>query len=126
MNRTSRLFGIAGAVTAGLAVALGAFAAHLLRAKLDPAALQIFETGVRYQMYHGLALFAVAWVSGRTPSSWCRTAGTLFLIGTILFSGSLYALALTSVQAIGLVTPLGGVAFVLGWLSFAMTFRRSV
>ena len=114
-----RVFLGVGAVSAGLAVALGAFAAHGLRARLSPEALQTFETGARYHMYHALALLAVAWALTRWPGPAVHAAGWLFIAGTVLFSGSLYLLATTGVRALGAITPLGGFAFILGWLALA-------
>lgn len=121
-----RLFAVLGAGSAFVAVAAGAFGAHALRARLTPDLLAVFETGVRYQMYHALALFAVAWVAGRWPDaaalSW---AGWLFLAGTVLFSGSLYVLALTGMRWLGAVTPFGGVAFLAGWAALAWGVLRT-
>ena len=114
-----RLFGTLGAVSAALAVAAGAFATHALRARLAPELLAGFETGARYQMYHALALLAAAGAAGRWPAGLVRAAGWLFVAGTVLFSGSLYALALTGVRALGAITPLGGVAFLAGWSCLA-------
>lgn len=113
-----------GAGSALIAVAAGAFGAHALRSRLEPASLAIFETGARYQMYHALALVAVAFALSQWPAS--RTAvwaGWLFVAGTILFSGSLYLLALSGVRWLGAITPLGGVAFMLGWLCLALSPR---
>lgn len=114
-----RVFFGVGAVSAGLAVALGAFAAHGLRARLSPEALQTFETGARYHMYHALALLAVAWAVTRWPGTAVSVAGWLFIAGTLLFSGSLYLLAITGVRMLGAITPVGGFAFILGWLALA-------
>lgn len=114
-----RVFFGLGALSAALAVALGAFAAHGLRSRVSPEALQAFETGARYHMYHALALLAVAWAVSRWPSAWVSAAGWLFVAGTVLFSGSLYLLAVTGVRALGAITPLGGLAFILGWLALA-------
>src|ERR1700704_706783 len=114
-----RLFFGLGALSAGLAVALGAFAAHGLRSRVSAEALATFETGARYHMYHALALLAVAWACARWPSAWASAAGWLFVAGTVLFSGSLYLLAVSGVRALGAVTPLGGLAFILGWLALA-------
>jgi uncharacterized membrane protein YgdD (TMEM256/DUF423 family) len=114
-----RVFLGLGAMSAGLAVALGAFAAHGLRARLSPEALQTFETGARYHMYHALALLAVAWAMTRWPGAAATAAGWCFIAGTLLFSGSLYLMAVTGVRALGAITPLGGFAFILGWLSLA-------
>jgi uncharacterized membrane protein YgdD (TMEM256/DUF423 family) len=112
----SRLFLVIGAVFGFLGVAAGAFAAHGLREVIPPDLLTVFETGARYQMYHALALLAVAWVSSEVPSRWILASGWLFVVGTVLFSGSLYALAFTYNARLGLITPFGGVAFMAGWL----------
>jgi uncharacterized membrane protein YgdD (TMEM256/DUF423 family) len=114
----SRLFAIIGSLSGFLAVLAGAFGAHALRGRLDPTLLAVFETGARYQMYHALALLAAAWLADRSaaprgPAVW---AGWLFTAGTVLFSGSLYALALTGIGGFGAVTPLGGVALMAGWI----------
>jgi uncharacterized membrane protein YgdD (TMEM256/DUF423 family) len=114
-----RAFFALGAISAGLAVALGAFAAHGLRGRLSPEALTTFETGARYHMYHALALLAVAWAAARWPGAASTAAGWLFVAGTVLFSGSLYLLATTGVRALGAITPLGGLAFILGWVALA-------
>lgn len=114
-----------GSVSAAVAVAAGAFGAHALRARLDAAALSIFETAARYHMYHALALLAVAWAATRWNSSLVRLSGGLFLAGTVLFSGSLYALALSGVRWLGAITPLGGAAFLGGWVCLALGVRRA-
>jgi uncharacterized membrane protein YgdD (TMEM256/DUF423 family) len=121
-----RLFGMLGAVSAALAVAAGAFGAHALRARVEPRLLEVFETGARYQMYHALALLAVAWVAGQggraeAPAQW---AGWCFVAGTLVFSGSLYAMTFTGIRALGAITPLGGVAFIAGWLLLATAASR--
>ena len=105
----------AGSIAMFLAVALGAFGAHALRSRLGEDLLSIFETGVRYQAWHGLALLAVAVVASRQPTATVTAAGVLFCAGIVLFSGSLYALVLTGVRTLGAITPLGGVAFLAGW-----------
>jgi uncharacterized membrane protein YgdD (TMEM256/DUF423 family) len=120
-----RIFVMLGAVSAFVAVAAGAFGAHGLRARLAPDLLAVFETAARYQMYHALALLAVAWVAARWPGPLPQWAGWLFVVGTVLFSGSLYALALTSVRWLGAITPLGGVAFLAGWLCLALAARSA-
>jgi uncharacterized membrane protein YgdD (TMEM256/DUF423 family) len=114
-----RLFAVLGALSALIAVGLGAFAAHGLKGHLTEDMLGVFETGVRYQMYHALALFAVAWAAGRWPGSAVTVAGWLFVAGTIVFSGSLYALGTSGLRWLGAVTPIGGFAFLLGWLALA-------
>jgi len=116
--------GICGAASAFVAVAAGAFGAHLLRSRLTPDALGTFETGARYQMYHALALFAVAWATTRWPAPPVRAAGWLFVVGTVLFSGSLYLLALSGVRWWGAVTPLGGLCFLAGWALLAVGVWR--
>ncbi|MEO8196482.1 MAG: DUF423 domain-containing protein [Thermoanaerobaculia bacterium] len=116
-----------GALSAGLAVALGAFAAHGLKARLDPQALATFEVGARYQMYHALALLAVGLLAERWPgqeSGLLVWSGALFLAGTLLFSGSLYALGLTGFRWLGAITPFGGVAFLAGWGCLAAAALR--
>jgi uncharacterized membrane protein YgdD (TMEM256/DUF423 family) len=120
-----RLFFSLGGVSAMISVAAGAFAAHALRDRLPPGSLAIFETAARYQMYHALGLVAAAWAASRWPSPWSNWAGWLFVTGTLLFSGSLYALALTGTRWLGAITPLGGVAFLAGWLCLAMSARLS-
>ncbi len=112
----SKLFVVFGAASGFIAVAAGAFGAHALKARLSSEMLSVFETGARYQMYHALALIAVAWAAGRWPGTAALAAGWLFVAGTVLFSGSLYLLALTGVRWLGAVTPLGGAAFLAGWL----------
>jgi uncharacterized membrane protein YgdD (TMEM256/DUF423 family) len=114
-----RSFALAGAISAFLAVAAGAFGAHALRAQLAPGQLLTFETAARYQMYHALALLAVAWASTRWPGIPVRAAGWLFIGGTVVFSGSLYLLALTGARWLGAVTPIGGLLFLAGWLTLA-------
>jgi len=120
-----RLFFLMGSLSAGLAVALGAFGAHGLRSRLGADLLATFETGVRYQMYHALALLAVAWAATHwTRSVFPAYAGWLFVAGTLLFSFSLYLLALTGMRWLGAITPLGGVAFVAGWVCLVIAAWR--
>ena len=119
-----RVFFGLGAVSAMLAVGAGAFGAHALRARISPEHLAIFETGARYQIYHALALLAVAWAVSRWPGSLPVFAGWLFVLGSILFSGSLYILALTGARWWGAVTPIGGLAFLAGWLCLMLTAVR--
>lgn len=120
MNATlDRIFFLIGSVSGFVAVGLGAFAAHGLKARLPADLLAIFETGVRYQMYHALALLAAAWAHSRWPGTLASASGWLFVAGTLLFSGSLYVLALSGVRWLGAVTPFGGLAFLAGWLCLA-------
>ncbi|HVQ74206.1 MAG TPA: DUF423 domain-containing protein [Candidatus Binatia bacterium] len=113
-----RTFVAIGAISGLLGVALGAFAAHGLRSRLEPEMLQVFEVGVRYQMYHALALVAVGWAATRWPGA-AGAAGWLFVAGTLIFSGSLYGLSLSGVRWLGAITPLGGACFILGWAALA-------
>ena len=119
-----RVFVALGALSALLAVAAGAFGAHALRERLTPDMLAVFETGARYQMYHALALLAVAWAVGRWPGGAAVAAGWLFVAGTLVFSGSLYLLTLTGARWLGAITPLGGLAFILGWAALAWAALR--
>lgn len=119
-----------GAILGGLSVALGAFAAHGLESALKGAdapadypverRLQVFETGARYQMYHALAIVGIGLLAlyGRAGAP-IQVAGWSFLVGTILFSGSLYALGYTGLKWLGAITPIGGVAFLVGWVALA-------
>lgn len=110
-----------GAVFGALAVVFGAFAAHGLKGRLDPRMLAVFEIGVRYQMYHALALVAVAAGAAKLWShSLTATACWAWILGITLFSGSLYLLALTGVRWIGFITPFGGVSFIVGWALLAI------
>jgi uncharacterized membrane protein YgdD (TMEM256/DUF423 family) len=120
-----RLFLALGAISAAISVAAGAFGAHALKARLAPDLLAVFETGARYQMYHALGLLAAGWTASRVAGSAPAWAAWLFVAGTVLFSGSLYALALSGVRALGAVTPFGGVAFIGGWIALAIAAMRS-
>ena len=108
---------ISGAVSALLAVALGAFAAHGLKNSLDAYSLAVFKTGVDYQMYHGLALLLVGILAGfkQFPTFWLKVSAVAFLLGIIIFSGSLYVLATSGIKWLGAITPIGGIAFLAGW-----------
>mgnify|MGYP002631029384 CR=1 FL=1 len=119
-----RLFIIIGALSGAIGVAAGAFGAHALRARVEPRLLEVFETGARYQMYHAIAMLAAAWIVTRFPGSLANASGWLFLAGTVLFSGSLYAMALTGVRALGAITPIGGVCFIAGWACLALAAMR--
>lgn len=119
-----RLFVVIGAISGFIAVGAGAFGAHALRARLAPDLLTVFETAARYQMYHALGLIAAAWVASRWPGALAGAGGWLFVAGTVVFSGSLYALALTGVRWLGAVTPLGGLCFLAGWLCLAVAALR--
>ena len=110
-----RLFFALGSGFALIAVITGAFAAHTLKSKLSPDMFQVFEVAVRYQMYHALGLIAVAWAASQWSSQLITASGWLFVAGIMIFSGSLYILSLTGVRWLGAITPIGGVAFIIGW-----------
>jgi len=114
-----RLFFVLGCVSGFLGVALGAFGAHALKARLDADLLVTFEVGVRYQMYHAFALLAVGWAQTRWPGPVLNASGWLFVAGTVIFSGSLYALSLSEQRWLGAVAPIGGLALLAGWLCLA-------
>jgi uncharacterized membrane protein YgdD (TMEM256/DUF423 family) len=120
-----RVFFLYGTVSALVGVAAGAFGAHGLKGRLDPEMLSVFKVGVQYQMYHAFALIAAAGAHTKWPSRFVRIGGWLFVIGTILFSGSLYLLSVSGVQWIGAVTPLGGLAFLAGWGCIAWAAWRA-
>ena len=111
------LFLTIAALLGGLAVAGGAFASHALKDQLSERMLAVFETGIRYQMYHALALLGVGLLLSRAEggNAWLATAGWAFVAGVLIFSGSLYGLSLSGVKILGAITPLGGVAFIVGW-----------
>ena len=115
---------VAGSILAALGVAFGAFGAHGLKAAVSPEILAVFETGVRYQMYHALGLLALAWAIGRWPERRLAPAAWLLVAGTVVFSGSLYLLVLTDTRWLGAITPLGGVALIGGWALTAWRLLR--
>jgi uncharacterized membrane protein YgdD (TMEM256/DUF423 family) len=115
---------VLGSVSACLAVAAGAFGAHALKASFSPEALVTWETAARYQMYHALAMLAVGLAAQALRTTSLRVAGLLFLVGTLVFSGSLYALVLTGERWLGAITPIGGLALMAGWLAFAWAVIR--
>lgn len=112
---SSRIFAVIGAIWGLTAVVLGAFGAHALRTRLEPTLLEAFETGVRYQMYHALALFAVAWALTQYSGTALQLSGWFIFAGSVIFSGSLYVLAISGTRWWGAVTPIGGVAMIMGW-----------
>lgn len=115
-----RTFLLVGAIAAFFAVGLGAFGAHGLRSRLSPEMLAVFETGVRYHMYHALALLLTSILMARIGGWLVTTAGWCFTVGIVLFSGSLYLLAVTGVTILGAITPLGGFVFLAGWACLAL------
>jgi len=111
----SHLFFAFGSGFALIAVVTGAFAAHTLKSKLSPDMFQVFEVAARYQMYHALGLIAVAWAASQWSSQLIAASGWLFVAGIVIFSGSLYILSLTGIRWLGAITPIGGIAFIIGW-----------
>lgn len=119
-----RIFFALGSLSALLGVAFGAFGAHALKARLPADLLAVYETGVRYQLTHALALLALAWACTRWPGAATTASGWLFVAGTVVFSGSLYLLALTGARWLGALTPLGGLAWLAGWACLAWAAWR--
>lgn len=122
-----RLFLTWGAISGGLAVALGAFASHGLRSRLTERSLEIFEAGARYQIYHALALLIIAVLLSQLPESnvWLNISGIAFMVGMLFFSGSLYLLAISGIKWLGASAPIGGAAFILGWSCMAIAALTS-
>jgi uncharacterized membrane protein YgdD (TMEM256/DUF423 family) len=114
-----KIWVVLGAVFAFLGVGLGAFAAHGLKGKISAEMLTVFETGVKYQMYHALALLAVGFAQSLWPEARLGICGWFFSVGILLFSGSLYILAWTGIKMFGIITPFGGLCFLAGWAWFA-------
>lgn len=110
-----KTFALLGSIFALLGVAFGAFGAHALADKVEPRMLEIWETGVQYQMYHALALFAAAWLYHQTEATAALVAGWSFASGILVFSGSLYLIVFTGVRGLGAITPIGGIALLVGW-----------
>lgn len=116
----AKLFISIAAASGMLGVVAGAFGAHALRGRLDDRMLQVFDTAVQYQMYHSVALLGIGLLALQMPElPLLKNAGWLFILGIVIFSGSLYLLALTGQRALGMVTPIGGLAFVAGWACLA-------
>ena len=120
-----RLFFVTGSLFGFFGVLLGAFGTHALKHSMDTSLLMTFETGVRYQMYHAFALLAATWAYGKWPGSLLLASGWLFIVGTILFSGSLYLLSLSGIGWLGAITPVGGLALIAGWLCMAWAVRKA-
>ncbi len=120
-----KIFVILGSLSGLLGVALGAFGAHGLKARVSPELLTVWQTGVQYQLVHALALVLIGILCHLLPAaSQLRMAGWMMLLGSLLFSGSLYIMTLSGVRALGMITPLGGIAFLLGWLLLALAVWR--
>lgn len=121
-----KLFLVIGSLSALLGVALGAFGAHGLKSRVDPDMLAVWQTGVHYHLVHALGLLLIGILCHQLPqATLLRPAGWLLLAGTLLFSGSLYVMVLSGIRALGMITPLGGVAFLMGWLLLALAAWRT-
>ncbi|HEX4825950.1 MAG TPA: DUF423 domain-containing protein [Candidatus Polarisedimenticolaceae bacterium] len=120
---TERWFALGGWLGA-LGVVLGAFGAHGLKSRVDAEMLAVWETASRYHLVHALALLATGWAASRWPGVWTSAAGWLFVSGIAIFSGSLYALALSGVRALGAITPIGGLCLIAGWVCLGMAAWR--
>lgn len=120
----AKVFLVVGGLTALSAVLLGAFGAHALRPYLAPELLAVYQTGVQYQFYHALGLLLIGTLARQRASGWLTAAGWLLVAGVLLFSGSLYLLAVSGVRWLGAITPLGGIAFILGWLALTVGVWR--
>lgn len=126
MNPTAKLFLTLGGVNAALVVALGAFGAHGLKARLTPELLAVYQTGVHYHLFHALGLLAVGFAAAPlAESALLRWSGGLMLAGIVLFSGSLYLLSLSGLRWLGAITPLGGASFIAAWTLFVVAVLRS-
>ncbi len=126
LPRSAKLFLVLGCIVALLAVALGAFGAHALKARIAPELMAVYKTGIEYHFYHALGLILAGLTALRLPESAClRGAGWAMLAGIVLFSGSLYLLALTGISWLGAITPLGGAAFIAAWALFALAIQKA-
>ncbi len=118
LNLTAKLFLLVGSANAALAVIFGAFGAHALKTRLDENLLKVFHTGVEYHFYHALGLILIGILTiNLGVNSWIKTAGWMMFAGIILFSGSLYLLSMLNLRWLGMITPIGGLLFILSWLS---------
>ncbi len=124
MNKTARVFVIYGSISMVLSVVIGAFGAHILKNILSENMIVIYHTGVEYQFYHSLGLFAVAFVSNFQDNKQVKYSGYFMILGIILFSGSLYLLSTTGVGWIGIVTPIGGLCFIVSWILLAIGISK--
>jgi uncharacterized membrane protein YgdD (TMEM256/DUF423 family) len=119
------LFFAIGAIAGGLGVAAGAFGAHGLEGRVPPDRIEIFQLGAQYQMFHALALLAVAWATTRWPAGTTNGAGWAFVVGIVIFSGTLYAIGLGAPRWLGAITPIGGTAFLVGWALLAWSALKA-
>lgn len=125
INLTAKIFMLLGSANAMFAVILGAFGAHALKARLDETLLKAYQTGVDYHFYHALGLIFIGIIAMNIPASiWLKSSGWMMVIGIILFCGSLYILSIFNLRWLGMVTPLGGVLFILAWLSLCIAILK--
>jgi len=115
---------ILGAVFMALGVLLGAFGAHALKTRLTPEMMQVYQIGVQYQFYHSLGLLFAGIIGFQIQSKWVGRSAVFLVFGIVLFSGSLYLIALSGIKAIGVITPLGGLSFIAGWISLAIAVKK--
>ncbi len=126
INITAKLFLLLGSANAMLAVVLGAFGAHVLKARLDETLIKVFHTGVEYHFYHALGLILVGIIAINIPVNvWIKSSGWMMFAGIILFSGSLYLLSILNMRWLGMITPLGGLLFILAWLSLCIAIFKT-
>ena len=116
---------LVGAIFMALGVLFGAFGAHALKSSLSPEMLAVYKTGVEYQFYHALGLLLIGLIGFRIESKWLRWSGILLIFGIIIFSGSLYALSISGIKILGAITPIGGLAFVAGWICLAIGLLKN-
>ena len=119
-----KIFAMLAGVFGALGVAAGAFGAHALQGKVEPRMLEVFETAARYQMYHALALLGASWLAGQTQSTSASVAGWAFVVGILVFSGSLYVMVFSGLKWLGAITPIGGTAFIVGWIALAVAASK--
>ncbi len=125
INITAKLFLLLGSANAMLAVILGAFGAHSLKSRLDEAMLNVYQTGVQYHFYHALGLILVGIIALNIPINiWIKNSGWMMFFGIILFSGSLYLLSILNIRWLGVITPFGGLLFILAWLSLCIAIFK--
>jgi len=125
MNNLTKKFAYYGSIMMAISIGLGAFGAHGLKKVISPEILEIFHTGVEYQFYHAIGLFCVAFVAYFTQSNQVKLAGYLMIVGTFLFSGSLYIMTLTGVKWFGAITPFGGMSYIVAWIMLALSIRKA-
>ena len=124
MNELTKKFAFYGAIMMALSIGLGAFGAHGLKKIVSSDMLVIFHTGVEYQFYHALGLFCVAFIAHFGSNKQIKITGYLMIIGTVIFSGSLYLIALTGIKWLGAITPIGGTAYIVAWVMLALCIRK--